>query len=102
MVPAPQPSTTHGVGDLRKEAGFWLKSLRKKARLSQRALAQEVGFTYYTTIAQIEAGKLRLQPDRCEAYARALGVPDSQEFIKQLMSYYDPVTHRALFGDDKA
>ena len=42
------------------------------------------------------------QPDRYEAFAQALGVADTQAFIKQLMSYYDPVTHKALFGDDKA
>jgi transcriptional regulator with XRE-family HTH domain len=66
--------------------------------LSQRALAEAVGLYYYTTITQIEAGKLRIQPDRYEAFARALGVADTHAFIRQLMSYYDPVTHRALFG----
>lgn len=91
----------HDTGDLRKEAGLWLKALRNSAGFSQRRLAEAVGFPYYTTIAQIEAGKLRLQSDRYELYARALGL-DIQDFIKQLMSYYDPTTHKALFGEDKA
>jgi transcriptional regulator with XRE-family HTH domain len=96
----PQSSTAHGAGDLRKEAGLWLKTLRNRSGLSQRMLAEAVGFPYYTTIAQIEAGKLRLQSDRYELYARALGV-DTQDFIKQIMRYYDPVTHKALFGSGK-
>jgi transcriptional regulator with XRE-family HTH domain len=101
MDPHFQSATAHDAGDLRKEAGLWLKMLRNSAGLSQRMLAKAVGFPYYTTIAQIEAGKLRLQSDRYEFYARALGV-DTQDFIKQIMRYYDPVTHKALFGDGKA
>lgn len=101
MDPQFLPTMAHDAGDLRKEAGLWLKTLRNSAGLSQRMLAEAVGFPYYTTIAQIEAGKLRVQSDRYELYARALGV-DTQDFIKQIMRYYDPVTHKALFGDDKA
>ncbi|WP_158047557.1 helix-turn-helix domain-containing protein [Skermanella pratensis] len=101
MVPPPQPNVAHDAGDLRKEAGLWIKSLRRAAGLSQRQLAQAAGVYYYTTIAQIEAGKLRIQPDRYEAFAQALGVADTQAFVKQLMSYYDPVTHKALFGDER-
>jgi transcriptional regulator with XRE-family HTH domain len=100
MDPHSPSAVAHDAGYLRREAGLWLKALRKNAGLSQRSLAQAVGFPYYTTIAQIEVGKLRLQPDRYEAYAQTLNV-DTQDFIKQLMSYYDPVTHRALFGKSK-
>jgi transcriptional regulator with XRE-family HTH domain len=98
MIAEPQPSAANDMAELRREAGLWLRSLRKDAGLSQRALAEAVGLYYYTTITQIEAGKLRIQPDRYEAFARALGVADTHAFIRQLMSYYDPVTHRALFG----
>ena len=98
MTAEPQPSAANDMAELRREAGLWLRSLRKDAGLSQRALAEAVGLYYYTTITQIEAGKLRIQPDRYEAFARALGVADTHAFIRQLMSYYDPVTHRALFG----
>jgi transcriptional regulator with XRE-family HTH domain len=98
MTAEPQSSAANDMAELRREAGLWLRSLRKDAGLSQRALAEAVGLYYYTTITQIEAGKLRIQPDRYEAFARALGVADTHAFIRQLMSYYDPVTHRALFG----
>lgn len=98
MTAEPQSTATSDMAELRKEAGLWLRSLRIEASLSQRKLAEAVGLYYYTTIAQIEAGKLRVQPDRYEAFAQALGVADTQAFIKQLMSYYDPVTHKALFG----
>ena len=101
MTAEPQSNATNDMAELRREAGLWLRALRKDAGLSQRALAEAVGLYYYTTITQIEAGKLRIQPDRYEAFAQALGVADTQAFIKQLMSYYDPVTHKALFGDDK-
>ena len=98
MTVEPQPHAASDMAELRREAGLWLRTLRKDAGLSQRALAEAVGLYYYTTITQIEAGKLRIQPDRYEAFARALGVADTHAFIRQLMSYYDPVTHRVLFG----
>ena len=101
MTAEPQSSAANDMAELRREAGLWLRSLRKDAGLSQRALAEAVGLYYYTTITQIELGKLRIQPDRYEAFAKALGVADTQAFIKQLMSYYDPVTHKALFGDSE-
>lgn len=101
MPDQPQSSAPSDTADLRREAGLWIKSLRKEAGLSQRKLAQAAGIYYYTTIAQIEAGKLRIQPDRYEAFARALGVADTQAFVRQLMSYYDPATHKALFGDER-
>ena len=34
------------------------------------------------------------------AWAKALGV-DPQEFAKKLLSFYDPHTHKALFGKGK-
>jgi transcriptional regulator with XRE-family HTH domain len=101
MTAEPQSSAANDMAELRREAGLWLRSLRKDAGLSQRALAEAVGLYYYTTITQIESGKLRIQPDRYEAFAKALGVADTQAFIRQLMSYYDPVTHKALFGDSE-
>src|SRR3954454_19475503 len=47
--------------------------LRKHADLSQRKPAEEVGLYYATTITQSKAAKLRVQPDRYEAFAKALG-----------------------------
>lgn len=89
---------THDVHTLRQEGGRWLKSLREAAGLSQRQLAQRVGVDYYSFISQLETGRGRVPPERYAAWAKALNV-DTVEFVKTLMSYYDPVTHRILFGE---
>jgi len=39
----------------------------------------------------------RVPPEAQVAWAKALEV-DSQEFAEKLLSYYDPHTHRAIFG----
>jgi ribosome-binding protein aMBF1 (putative translation factor) len=86
------------VQELRKEAGAWLRELRERRGLSQRKLAAQLGSDYYTFISQLETGRGRVPPDRYEAWANALGVPP-QAFVKNLLRYYDPETHRILFGD---
>jgi DNA-binding XRE family transcriptional regulator len=82
---------------LRKGVGRWLRELREKRGLSQRELAQKVGAEYYTLISQLEHGLGRIPPDRYLVWADALGV-DPREFLRRLMSYYDPVTYGILFG----
>lgn len=90
----------HGAGNeaqkLRREAGAWLRSLREEKGLSQREMARQIGVEYYTFISQIESGRGRIPPDRYEVWADTLGV-DVRTFVKTLMRYYDPVTHRLLF-----
>ncbi|MFN3460300.1 MAG: helix-turn-helix domain-containing protein [Oceanibaculum sp.] len=83
---------------LRQEAGQWLKHLRESRKLTQRELAERVNINYYTFISQIEAGKGRVPPESYQLWADALGV-DRVEFVKCLLSFYDPFTYRALFGD---
>ena len=73
--------------------------MRESRGLTQRELAEKVGFDYYTFIAQIEAGRGRIPPERYGAYARALNVP-SREFVQTMLKYYDPVTYRHLFSND--
>ena len=89
------------IGELRRDAGQWLKTLRESKGLSQRDLAQHVGVEYYTFISQVESGRGRIPPDRYRVWAAALGVP-VREFVIKLMSYYDPVTYRILFDRDVA
>ena len=84
------------VTELRKAAGLWLRSLREQRGLSQRDLANLVGAEYYTFISQLETGRGRVPPDRYEAWASALDV-SAPQFVRRLMSYYDPVTYRILF-----
>ena len=81
---------------LRRQAGEWLKRLRRKAGLSQIDLAQELGLKYYTFISQVENGFGRVPSESMEAWARALRVAPAG-FARQLLSYYDPELHRLLF-----
>lgn len=101
MYAHPQQNASYDVADLRKQAGRWLKALREQAGLSQRQLASAVGVEFYTFIAQLEAGRGRIPPDRYEDFAKALGT-DVRPFVKKLMSFYDPVTYRHLFGEPAA
>jgi transcriptional regulator with XRE-family HTH domain len=96
-------SRSHGVSvefmqRLRNQSGLWLRQLRERRGLSQRELARRVGVPLYTFISQIEHGRGRIPPDRYLVWATALGV-EPREFVRELMSYYDPVTYSIVFGD---
>jgi transcriptional regulator with XRE-family HTH domain len=86
---------------LRSSAGRWLRELREKRGLSQRELAKKVGVEFYTFISMIEHGRGRIHPDRYLVWAAALGV-EPREFVRGLMSYYDPVTYNIIFGEVSA
>jgi transcriptional regulator with XRE-family HTH domain len=83
---------------LRTSGGHWLRELREKRGLTQRELCRKVGCEYHTFISQLENGKGRIPPDRYLAWADALGV-DPREFVRGLMSYYDPVTYDIVFAE---
>ena len=83
---------------LRQQVGQRLKEMRLLVSKTQRDVAQDVGFEYYTMISQIEGGKARLPPEQIEAYAKSLDQP-LQPFAKMLLQYYDPVTYRLIFLD---
>lgn len=97
MYSHPQRLSSKATQELRSQAGSWLRELREKQNLSQRELAAKVGADYYTFISQLETGRGRIPPDRYLAWATALSV-DPQDFVRTLMSYYDPVTYGILFG----
>ena len=100
MYSNPQKLSSDEVLELRREGGRWLKELRERRGLSQRAVADRVGADYYTFISQIEAGRGRIPPDRYLAWAEALGV-EPKVLVRTLLRYYDPVTYRVLFeGED--
>ncbi len=84
----------------RKEVGQWLRKKRLEIEKTQREVASEVGFGYYTMISQIETGHTRVPPEAMEAYAESLKI-ESKDFVKTLMYYYDPVTWKVLFGPSK-
>lgn len=91
-----QKTNSDSVRELRTAGGLWLRNLREATGLSQREFADRVGVTYYTFISQIENGRGRLPPDRYETWADALDM-DRKVFVRELMRYYDPVTHKILF-----
>jgi transcriptional regulator with XRE-family HTH domain len=82
----------------RIRAGLWLRELREKRGLSQRELAQRVGVEFYTFVSQIEHGRGGIPPDRYLVWAAALQV-EPREFVRGLMSYYDPMMYNVIFGD---
>ena len=81
---------------LRKQAGAWLKELRKRAGLSQIQLADVLGFKYYTFISQVENGFGRVPVESMEAWAKALRAEPS-DFAKRLLSFYEPELYRLLY-----
>lgn len=85
---------------LRRDGGAWLKSMRENAGHTQRSFAVAVGSDYYTFISQIETGRGRVPPERYAAWADAMKL-DRREFMKRLMSYYDPHAFDMLFGSPK-
>ncbi len=97
MYGNPQKRSASEVQELRREAGRWLKQQREAAGLSQRDLAARVGADYYTFISQLETGRGRIPPDRYEVWAQALEI-EPRAFVTEMLRYYDPNTHRILFG----
>lgn len=84
---------------LRKQAGEYLKRLRTDARLTQREVAEALGLSYYTLIAQIEAGKTRLPPDKQAAMAKVLGIR-RYALAQRLLQFYDPYTWDMIWGPE--
>jgi len=101
MCTRPRRRSSERAQKLRKQAGAWLRELRERRGLSQRELAARVGAEYYTFISQLETGRGRIPPDRYLVWAHALGI-DKREFVRTLMSFYDPVTYRILFGRQRS
>src|ERR1700712_4265015 len=95
MYGSPQRRADPDVQELRRAGGSWLRELREPRGLSQRDLGRLVGAEYYTFISQLETGRGRVPPDRYRVWAEALEV-DAGAFVRQLLSYYDPVTYDIL------
>lgn len=98
MQAAVQQKETNEMQVLRRAAGRWLKQKREEAGLSQRQLADILGFEYYTFVSQLETGRGRIPPERYEYWAKALRI-DPRDFVYTLMRYYDPITFSLLFPD---
>ncbi|CAH1670396.1 Helix-turn-helix protein [Hyphomicrobiales bacterium] len=83
--------------ELRRRGGRWLKALRESAGLSQRDFARLIDIEYYTFISQIEIGRGRIPTEKYAVWAKALNV-DVNEFIVQVLQYYEPLIHKHLFS----
>lgn len=92
----PQQGSGEEAKRLRKEVGQKLKEMREAVEKTQKDIAQELGFEYYTMVSQIEGGKTRVPPTSMVAYAKALRVP-VKEFAQLLMQHYDPLMFEILF-----
>ncbi len=82
---------------LRKEGGKFLKTLRARAGLTQRDLAELIGLRYYTFLSQLESGAGRVPPQLYAKLAEHLGV-DEKEFVYTLLMFYDPYIYKSLRG----
>lgn len=83
---------------LREECGVWLRQKREAAGISQRELARQLGFDYYSFISQIESGKGRVPTDQIAAWAKLVNV-EPRDFARTMLKYYDPINHQLLFGE---
>ena len=101
MYSHPQHQASYDVKQLRQDAGRWLKQRREARGLSQRELARLVGLNFYTFISQLESGRGRIPPDRYKVWADALQI-EPQEFVRELLRYYDPITYHYLFEGSEA
>lgn len=73
----------------RKEAGQWFAQRRKDANLTQKDLANILGFEYYTTVSQIENGVIAFPIDSLEKFCKATDTPVF-DALKKWGSSYTP------------
>lgn len=90
------PTVVPSPSELKKEGGKWLRSLRDRRGLSQKELAALVDVQNSVFISQLENGRVRIPPERYDLWAKAYGI-STYDFVKTLMSFYDPLTYRLLF-----
>jgi transcriptional regulator with XRE-family HTH domain len=84
----------------RKDAGAWLKKLRKDAGVTQLDVARACGYEYVTFISQIESGKGRIPPDKYETFAKVYNA-DPKWFAENYLRFTDPYMFKLLFGSNK-
>ncbi len=80
-----------------KRIGERIKRLRLKKSMGLVELGKHTGLSA-SFLSQLETGRGRVPPDRYRDWARALNI-DARPFVRQLLSYYDPVTYDILFGE---
>ena len=91
----PTHSSPEEAKRLRKQLGKILKDMRTDEGLTQRQLADSIGFVYYTMVSQIEGGHARIPPEKVKVYAQALRVP-VKDFAMLTLKHYDPITYSLI------
>lgn len=99
MTKASHRTTRPRIQDFRREGGKWLRDRRILVGLSQRDLAELVGASPWTFISQVETGRSSIMPSNYLAWAAALKM-SPQEFVREILQHYNPITYTILFGED--
>ncbi len=89
--------STHTARKLRKAIGIYLQRLRQQAGFTQLQVAEQMGYQYFTFVAQIEHGRSRVPPDDWTSWA-VLYKQDPQTFSRRLLMHYDPHVYKACFS----
>lgn len=82
--------------DYRRRLGQFLAERRLAREMTQEELANLLGVVP-TSISAIELGRSTVAPERCEAYAEALGL-DKADFGKLMFRYSNPWLYAMIFG----
>jgi len=79
---------TRGGAAPYREAGAWLRSLRRYWRITEAELAEQVGIATREIVAGLESGQLRLPRSLYTRMAQAFTM-DAGEFAESCELYYD-------------
>lgn len=78
--------------------GQFVKECREAAGLTQKQLADAIGFEYYGMISHVEKGRSTLPTAHWRKTAEILRI-DLPEFLVKCLSDITPDVRDALFGD---
>ncbi|KAB1068734.1 helix-turn-helix domain-containing protein [Methylobacterium planeticum] len=87
------------AGELRRQAGHFIRRLREDRGLSQRDLAAAIELPYYQFVSQIETGRNRIPSEQLLIWAKALKI-SPRHFGLILMRFYDPDLFALTYQDD--
>ena len=80
--------------------GVWLRSLRDRAEITARELAEQVGAPSVVWLLEVEAGLRPVPSSMYKGYAKHLGVVVS-DFAANCLRHYDRKAYDALFGSEE-
>lgn len=81
----------------RQRLGMWLKGLRNARQMTQKDVAQHMGWAYYTFVSQLETGYTMLPDGDWTRLAKLYDIPADQ-FAKKMIAFSKPEVFACLFG----